>query len=362
MTPLRICIIGSSRFPISEPFAGGLEAHTHALARHLSLRGHEVTLFAAPGSDPALGVRELAVEQLSTVAGQRPDVASPPHWWMQEHHAYQGLMLELMRAGGRHYDVIHNNSTHHLPVAMAEVVPVPMVTTLHTPPTPWLRSALVHASPRAVFVAVSRCTADAWAGTVASRAIPNGVDTDRWVAGPGGGPAVWSGRLVPEKAPHLAIDAARRAGMPLLLAGPMLDTDYAAREVLPRLGDDVRHVGHLDQRALCELVGSARVAVVTPEWEEPYGLVAAEAMACGTPVAALDRGAMREVVVEGAGVLADPRDPDALARAMVEASTLDRRRVRRLAEQWCSLERMVDAYEEVYEQVIGQDLSQQVVA
>jgi glycosyltransferase involved in cell wall biosynthesis len=141
--------------------------------------------------------------------------------------------------------------------------------------------------------------------------------------------------------------------MPLLLAGPVLDEDYVEREIRPRLGDDVRHVGHLDQDALCALVGSARVAVVTPDWEEPYGLVAAEAMACGTPVAALDRGAMREVVVDGGGVLADPHDPAALARAMVEASRLDRDVVRRTAVEHCSLERMVDAYELVYTQALA---------
>ena len=312
--PLRICIIGSSRFPIREPFAGGLEAHTHALARRLSERGHEVTLFAAPGSDPSLGVRGAR----GGADGARPRRAT--------RHLDPAALVDAgaprlpgpdAGADARRRTSASTSSTTTAsttcPVAMADVVPVPMVTTLHTPPTPWLRSALVHASPRAVFVAVSRCTSDAWAGTVASRAILNGVDTERWVPGPGGGPAVWSGRLVPEKAPHLAIDAARRAGMPLLLAGPVLDAAYVDREVRPRLGDDVRHVGHLDQRALCALVGSASVAVVTPDWEEPYGLVAAEAMACGTPVAALDRGAMREVVVEGGGVLADPRDPAALA-------------------------------------------------
>ena len=207
-----------------------------------------------------------------------------------------------------------------------------MVTTLHTPPTPWLRSALAHVSPRAVFVAVSRCTAAAWAGTVDSRAILNGVDTERWVPGPGGGPAVWSGRLVPEKAPHLAIDAARRAGMPLLLAGPVLDAEYVDREVRPRLGDDVRHVGHLDQRGAVRAGrqrergrGDARLGgALRPRRRRGDGL--------RHPVAALDRGAMREVVVEGGGVLADPRDPAALAAAMVAAARLDRDRVRRTAE------------------------------
>ena len=101
MRPLRICIIGSSRFPIREPFAGGLEAHTHALARRLSARGHEVTLFAAPGSDPALGAEELAVEQMEPVDGERADTSIPPHWWMQEHHAYQGLMLDADARGAR---------------------------------------------------------------------------------------------------------------------------------------------------------------------------------------------------------------------------------------------------------------------
>ena len=93
--PLRICLIASSRFPVAEPFAGGLEAHTHSLASELIRRGHEVTLFAAPGSDPALGVTELGVEPFSSSPAARADVGARPEQWMREHHAYLKLMLDL---------------------------------------------------------------------------------------------------------------------------------------------------------------------------------------------------------------------------------------------------------------------------
>src|SRR6202012_3414091 len=111
--------------------------------------------------------------------------------------------------------------------------------------------------------------------------IANGIDLDDWATGPGGGGAVWCGRMVPEKAPHLAIEAARAAGVALPLAGPIVDTPYWEREVAPRLDAEVRYVGHLNHGALARLVGESRVAVATPVWEEPFGLVAAEAMAAG---------------------------------------------------------------------------------
>ncbi len=283
MTGLRICLIASSRFPIREPFAGGLEAHTHALATQLTSRGHAVSLFAAPGSDPGLGTTELPVEIFRPGHAERADTAVTPASWMSEHHAYLGLMLELAETGRDRFDVIQNNSLHHLPVAMASAVDVPMVTTLHTPPVPWLESAVRYAPPSSAFVAVSRFTARAWSHAVTCTTIPNGIDVGRWRPGEGGGPAIWSGRLVPEKAPHLAIDAARLAGMPLVLAGPCPDRAYFETLIRPRLGGPIRYLGHLSHVELREQVAGARVAVVTPVWDEPYGLVAAEALACGTP-------------------------------------------------------------------------------
>ena len=349
---MRICLIASSRFPVAEPFQGGLEAHTATLADRLMQRGHEVTLFAAPGSDPRFGARVLPVSRHRSSAIARRDVAAPPEVWMQEHHAYLALMLELMRDGDR-YDVVHNNSLHHLPIAMAAAISPPLVTTLHTPPLPWIESAARLAPPGVRHVAVSRHTRAAWCHVVDATVIPNGVDTASWVPGPGGERAVWSGRLVPEKAPHLAIDAARAAGLAIDLVGPVQDHEYVAREVLPRLGPDVVHHGHLGGVELVRMIGSAAVAVVSPTWDEPYGLVAAEALACGTPVAAFARGALPEIVDDSCGALAAPDEVEALARAVGIAAGRDRHAARRRAETLCDVDRMVDSYETLYRELAG---------
>jgi glycosyltransferase involved in cell wall biosynthesis len=351
--PLRICLIASSRFPVCEPFMGGLEAHTHALAGALMRRGHRVSLFAAPGSDPALGVTSLPRADFVSSPAARADVASTPQAWMQEHHAYLDLMLGM--AQGRHgpFDVVHNNSLHHLPVAMSRVIDVPVVTTLHTPPVAWLESAVAFADPQSRFVAVSGSVARAWSHVVDSVTIHNGIDTRWWRPGPGGAGAIWSGRIVPEKAPHEAIDAAVRAATSLQLAGPIHDRTYFDREIQPRLGGRVRYLGHLNRADLRRAVGAASVAVVTPEWDEPFGLVAAVAMACGTPVAAYDRGGLHEIIDHESGVLVPPGDVEALGAALRDAASLDRRGVRRRACRHFSLDRMVDRYETTYLTMAG---------
>jgi glycosyltransferase involved in cell wall biosynthesis len=135
---------------------------------------------------------------------------------------------------------------------MAPMLCAPVVTTLHTPPTPWLESAigcLPNRRANATFVSVSNANARTWrCRECIMSVIPNGILIEDWPyqATADGEHAVWSGRLVPEKGPHLAIDVARQAGRELYLAGPIGDRAYVDAEIVPRLGRDVIYMGHLD--------------------------------------------------------------------------------------------------------------------
>jgi glycosyltransferase involved in cell wall biosynthesis len=350
---LRLALIASARFPIREPFAGGLEAHTWALAKGLRRRGHQVTVFASSGCDPSLEVAEIAAcwPRISRVA--RADVSMRPQEWVNEHHAYLQLMMGLADGSAGRFDLVHNNCLHYLPIAMARLLATPMVATLHTPPTPWLESA-IQAGPCPVrFATVSQHTARAWAHQVPrATVIHNGVDPDLWRLGPGGPNLVWSGRLVPEKGADLAIAAARRAGLPLDIAGPIGDLTYFQTQIEPHLNDSIHYLGHLNHHDLARLLGQSLACLVTPRWDEPYGLVLAEALACGTPVCGFARGALPELLTEEISLLVAPDDVDALASAVQRVRLISRAAAREYALAHCSQEVMIDKYEALYAELL----------
>jgi glycosyltransferase involved in cell wall biosynthesis len=349
---LRIALIASNRFPISQPFAGGLEAHVWHLARALARADHDVVLYAGEGSDPELDCDTLTVHELRLSPAAQGDSSMPARQFMTDHHAYLSLMMQLSTSAS--FDIIHNHSLHHLPVAMAPLVSTPMLTTVHTPPTPWIESAVaVTGGAGTRFAAVSRYTADAWKHAIEEMTVvPNGVDIDCWPLGSGGEGLVWFGRITPEKGTHLAIAAARRAGLTLKIAGPVSDPVYFCQSIATELDHEISYVGHLDQSALADLVGRSAAALVTPTWDEPYGLVVAEAMSCGTPVVAFARGGVPEIVGPLSGRLIAPDDVDAMAAAIPAAMTLNRAQVRRHAVQRCSAPAMVSSYLNLYRGMI----------
>ncbi|CAN5922340.1 glycosyltransferase family 4 protein [soil metagenome] len=354
MSQLRVGILAGARFPIREPYAGGMEAHTHALARQLMALGHDIMLFASDGPDDVPTVPLQPALSLSDAA--RRDVSMPPERFIAEHHAYLHLLLQL---GAHDLDVLHNNSLHYLPVAMAPMLNVPVVSTLHSPPTPWLESAYAAAATmtaRPRTVSVSQRNARLWRSTVAvDRVIHNGVDTDLWSPRDGRRTGlVWSGRIVPEKGVHLAIAAARLLDASLTIAGPVHDRAYFDQVVQPALGARVRYAGHLSAEELARTVSSAEVALVTPQWEEPYGLVVAESLACGTPVAAIGRGAIPELLTTETGCVASTGSAPALAAATIAARALDGNACREWALRAASARVMAERYVDFYEQALAE--------
>ena len=350
---MRIAVLAHPRHPIRPPFMGGMEAHVYHLTRELRARGHEVDLFAAGDSEPSNGVR------LRAVLPRHYEVDFP---W----RAYRGtralgdyldaafarMGAELV-AGG--YDVVHNNTLHPLPPRLARTHRLPLVTSLHVPAFRALREAVAaNLAPWVRATATSRSHAASYwpedGGLPPGvHVVHNGIDASAWPARRrGDGTVVWSGRIARTKAPHLALDAARLAGLPITLYGPVEEADYFAESVRPRLGAEAVYGGHLRARDLAAALASASVFAFTPMWDEPFGLAAVEAMACGLPVASFDRGAAREIVGERAGRFAAAGDVAGLAQAMLDSLGIDPVLPRRRVAERYTIERMVCGYEAAY--------------
>ncbi|MGW9627150.1 glycosyltransferase [Microbacterium sp. NPDC055521] len=343
---LRVLVVAPERHALRQPHAGGLEAVVWNRVRWLRRRGHHVELCAAAGSDFLGPSADL---HLPSPRWRRPreesDTGNPAGHRGRMAGAFARVRARLSDPLDG-VDVVDNHSLHGDPILWSRDVGVPVVTTLHTPPLPdMVRAArsLPSSAPHR-FLAVSQYTARAWSEEgVDAFVFPNGVDSAEWRRGPGGESWVWFGRIVPEKAPHLAIRAARLAGARLRIAGRIGDAQYFARDVEPLLGDDVEYVGPLRQPELCALVGASSVALVTPVWSEPFGLVLAEALMTGTPVVAFDAGGASEVLAGLPGCAVVPaRDVSALAHAALalaarSASPVFRDRVRAAAHSRHSL-------------------------
>lgn len=343
-SPLRIAVIAHLRHPIAAPFMGGMESHCDLLVRELTKAGHDVTLFASGDSAADLPLHAIAPRAYEATLPWAHWHGSPElRAWLMT--AYRDCWDAIL-AG--EFDIVHNNSLFPDLHDWAARDDVPMLTSLHVPPFRLLAEAIARAdAPWVRFTVPSQSQRACWPGIQDRRMTVawNGIDIDRWPFNPrGNGRAVWFGRITPNKGTVEAVRAASLAGIGLDVIGPVECGDYFA-EVERLIVGDHRYLGQLSGTALAEAVGAASVMVATPMWDEPFGLTLAEAMACGVPVAALDRGAMREVVGD-AGVIADT--VDALPAAIRAASQMDRRAARQRVKANFTASAMIERYMESY--------------
>jgi len=354
---LRLAVIAPLRFPIRAPHSGGLESAVWSEVAALRARGHDVTLIAVQGSDFVSPGSPFELPNLDWPHGAAlTDVTYPVSYESTTVPALEQA-LEAIAADSDRFDVISNHCLHSLPVRRAPVLGTPMVTTLHTPPDAAFVAAHVAAGPAgSTFLSVSEFTRREWmrAG-LHSDVLPNGVDPEAWPEGAGGDGIVWFGRIVPEKAPHLAVEVARRLGRRLTIAGRIGDREYAERELLPRRGDDVTFTGMLAPAELAALVGASAAALSTPAWAEPFGLVAPEALMCGTPVVSFAVGGVPEIAAKSVGMeLVAPGDVDAMCERverLIRRTADDaafRSRIRASAVRRFSLDGRIDALEDLF--------------
>lgn len=354
---MKIGIIAHLKHPIRAPFMGGLEAFTYNIAKILLSRGHDVTLFASEHSDPALHVRSIMSDldyDRETLSRFRLHEMSED--FISTHHAYLELMQDIDQEG---FDVIFNNSLNYVPITMSTITNTPMVTVLHTPPIFEMKraAAMERRIGKIQYVSVSKFNALLWKPYINScRVVNNGIDLKQWsyTEHNDGKYIVWYGRIHPDKGTHLAIEAAKIAGRPIKIAGSVADRHYFETYVQPLLDEQAVWVQHCTHEELNVLVGNAAVSVITPCWDEPFGLVVAESLACGTPVAGFARGALPSILTESTGALTESCSPIELAKCIQTASLLSRSTCRQYAEQFLSIESMVSSYEELFHELANQ--------
>jgi glycosyltransferase involved in cell wall biosynthesis len=336
---VRIAVLAAISWRVPPRHYGPWELFASLLTEGLVSRGHDVTLFATGDSETSARLCSVIPRGWSEDTSIDPKVAECLH-----------ISEAFERAS--EFDVIHN-SFDFLPLTYAGLISTPVITTIHGFSSPDIVPVYAKYNHSTSYVAISDADRHPALDYVAT--IHHGIATADFAFDPGPGSYLaFFGRIHPDKGVVAAIDAAQEAGLPLRIAGIVQDEAYFRREIVPRLdGERVQFIGSVRAEDRASFLGGAVALLHLIGFDEPFGLSVVEAMACGTPVIAFGRGSIPELISDGTtGFLVD--DVAAAAEAIRRVGQLDRRIVRDVAVQRFSSDRMVDAYVDVYRQVIAE--------
>jgi len=341
---MRIVITNDPIIPVPPSGYGGIERIVDFVVRGLVAHGHEVTLLAHPSSRTPATLVPYGV---------------PPHTGARPRATELWQVGSYLVRNRHRYDIIHSFGRL---AALLPVLPmrgIPKIQSYQRP-VPW-RSVRIAARIAGDSVRFTGCSTSLWAnfpqGASRWTTVYNGAPMAPYapvLRVPDDAPLVFLGRLDPIKGVHHAIAIARGAGRRLLIAGPRQSNDrgYFDRDIAPHLSSEITYIGELDDRGKNELLGQGAALLMPIEWDEPFGIVMAEALACGTPVIGFRRGSVPEVVRNGRnGYLCDTV-ADAIAQVAC-LSTIDRAAVRADFEARFSDRALVAAYEALYAEMVA---------
>jgi glycosyltransferase involved in cell wall biosynthesis len=343
--PLRVAVVAPPWFELPPTGYGGIEWMCYWLVEGLVAAGHEVLLVG-------VGRRHTSAAYVATCEEQQGSRLGEPV--PEVIHAARSLHpIESFAP-----DIVHDHTLAGPLTALARNVPT--VVTAHGPVDGEIGDYYRALGDRIQLVSISSSQQSKepdlpWVGTVHNaipvREYPYQPEKEDF--------ALFLGRMSPEKAPHLAIEVARRAGLPLVIAAKCneeAEHRYAEEYVKPLLrdtGTDAEWIGEADTATKKDLLARARCLLFPIQWDEPFGLVMIEAMACGTPVVALRAGSVPEVVDHGStGYICDTLDD--MVRAVHDVGTIDPAACRRHALAQFDVDRMVEGYELVYRRVLAE--------
>lgn len=331
--------------PVPPPSYGGTEAVIDRLARGVVAAGHDVFLWTTGDSTCAVQrghvLRWAVTERIGSAV-------------IELRHLIRGY--EALRGWGA--DIIHDHTIVG-PVYAHRYDDLPVVTTSHGPFNEELIDLYRTVAPAVPVIAISHDQAAHAAGFPVAQVIHHGIDVEEFPFGQGEGDDegeyfLFLGRMAPEKGARQAALAARELGVRLLMAAKMrepLEHAFYQEQVQPLLGDGISYVGEVGHQERVRLLQGARALVNPIRWSEPFGLVMAEALACGTPVIAFREGSTPELVDHGVtGYLCDVDDD--LAKRMAEVSQIDRKACRAAAGSRFSTERMVNEHLALYQRLL----------
>jgi glycosyltransferase involved in cell wall biosynthesis len=340
---MKIALTVDPEIPVPPQLYGGIERIVDLLSRGLSGRGHNVTLLAHPDSDTA--------GRLLPYPGRQSQ-----NLWDTVQNTFHVGQLAFDAP-----DVVHSfGRLAYLAPLLPLRIPKIMSYQRHVTTSRVRWAMRLSRGGSMLFTGCSDHITAEIQPHAPARTVYNGVPLDMYEyvpSVPEDAPLLFLGRIACIKGTHRAVEVARRTGRALIIAGNVPDDeiDYFRREVRPHLdGEQMRHVGPVDDDEKNDLMGRAAAFLMPIEWEEPFGIVMAEAMACGTPVIGTRRGSIPEVVTDGeTGFLCDVGDIDALADAVRALCDPDRRRrmgdqARAYAHENHRFEVVADQYRELY--------------
>lgn len=346
---MRIAHIAPLWERVPPPTYGGTELVVSLLTDELVRRGHEVTLFASGDSISMANLEAVHPRAL------RLDPS------VKECGIYEMLQLSQAFEQADEFDVIHSH-VGCAAMPYANLIKTPLVHTLHGIFTPDNEKMFTRARKQP-FVSISDSQREARLGLNYVATVYNGVAVDSYTFYPQPDePAylVFLGRISPEKGTHLAIEIAKRVGMPLKIAGKIdvVDVEYYESEIKPHIdGEQIQYLGEANHVQKNDLMGRAVATLFPITWREPFGLVMIESMASGTPVIALEMGSTREVIAhEKTGFLCHSVDECVDAFSQIEK--IDRAACREHVVANFSVSRMVDGYEAVYRKLMAERFAQ----